>query len=85
MTAKMTQPDQNARAFWWLAGLFALLSGIFLLCLATGLGGRGVTELTDDIGELFAPVVAAAFCGLASSMTVTHWPSVEPLGGTWRR
>jgi diguanylate cyclase (GGDEF)-like protein len=66
MTAKMTQPDQNARAFWWLAGLFALLSGIFLLCLATGLGGRGVTELTDDIGELFAPVVAAAFCGLAS-------------------
>jgi len=65
----MTQPDQDARAFWWLAGMFALLSGIFTLCLVVHLGGARVTDLTDDAGELLAPLVAAAFVG---------WPRAGP-------
>ena len=62
----MTQRRRDDRAFWRTAGFFALLSVVFLLCVALRSGGRRATDIIDNVGELVAPLVAAAMCGVAS-------------------
>jgi diguanylate cyclase (GGDEF)-like protein/PAS domain S-box-containing protein len=62
----LAQPDRDDRTFRRLAGLFAVSSAVFMLCLALLLGGQSTTDVIDDIGELVAPLVAALLCGLAA-------------------
>ncbi len=62
----MTQTGRDVRAFWRTAGVFALLSGVYLLWLGLRIGGARTTDIFDNIGELIAPMGAAASSGLAS-------------------
>jgi len=62
----MTRPRRDVRAFWRTVAVFALFSGVFLVWVALRIGGRRTTDVVDNIGELIAPMAAAASCGLAS-------------------
>ena len=69
MTAEVEHDPARPRRSCLLADrrvLLALLSIVFLLCVALRSGGRRATDIIDNVGELVAPLVAAAMCGVAS-------------------
>ncbi|MGD0809719.1 MAG: EAL domain-containing protein [Acidimicrobiales bacterium] len=62
----MALPGRDARGFWRTAGFLALLTGLYVLWVALRIGGSRTTDIFDNLGELIAPLAAAASCGVAS-------------------
>jgi diguanylate cyclase (GGDEF)-like protein len=78
--------DRHTTHFWYVAGLFGLVSAVFLIWVALRLGGPSTTDEVDVIGELVAALVAGAACGVAalkSKNSNAGWALLAASSFTW--
>jgi diguanylate cyclase len=62
----MTETWRTRRWFWLTASLFGFLTVAFLVWVTLRLGGGGLSDAVDDVGELLAALVAGAACSVAA-------------------
>jgi len=82
----MTETWGVRRWFWLTASLFGFLTVAFVIWVTLRLGGGGLSDAVDDVGELLAALVAGAACSVAArrlERSRTAWQFLAASSFAW--